>query len=160
MTGSSEPSGNAEQGWRTALAVYGRPRVIAMGFLGFSAGLPFLLVFSTLSAWLTQAGVTRTTIGFFSWVGITYSIKVFWAPVIDRLPLPVLTRLLGRRRGWMLLAQMGIAAGLVGMACCDPQAALLPMVGFAFLVAFSSATQDVSIDAWRIEAVPRSWQGS
>jgi len=85
--------------WREALLVYTRPRVVAMIWLGFSAGLPFLLVFSTLSGWLRDVGVERTVIGFFSWVGITYSIKVFWAPVVDRLGFPLLTRLLGKRRG-------------------------------------------------------------
>ncbi len=146
--------------WRSAWAVYGQPRVIGMGFLGFSAGLPFLLVFSTLSAWLAQAGVSLSTIGFFSWIGITYSIKFFWAPVIDRLPLPVLSRLLGRRRAWMLIAQVGIAAGLVGMASSDPATELQQIALFGLLVAFSSATQDVSIDAWRIEAVEESIQGA
>ena len=84
--------------WREAVIVYTQPRVVGMVFLGFSAGLPFLLVFSTLSAWLRDAGVERTTIGFLSWIGITYSIKVFWAPVIDRVPFPYLTILLGKRR--------------------------------------------------------------
>ncbi len=95
-----------------------------MVFLGFAAGLPFLLVFSTLSAWLRDVGIDLTTIGFFSWVGITYSIKVLWAPVIDRLPLPALTRLLGKRRSWMLVAQITIATGLAGMALTDPHASL------------------------------------
>src|SRR5690625_3016729 len=116
MMSSSEPAGLLAarlQRWRDAWTVYGQPRVIGMGFLGFSSGLPFLLVFSTLSAWLAQAGVSRTMIGFFSWIGITYSIKFFWAPVIDRLPLPVLTRVLGRRRAWMLLAQVGLVVGLL-----------------------------------------------
>ncbi|MES1943190.1 major facilitator superfamily permease [Salinisphaera sp. PC39] len=149
-----------EHGWREALVVYGRGRVLGMGFLGFSAGLPFLLVFSTLSAWLTEVDVSRATIGFFSWVGITYSIKFFWAPVIDRLPLPLLTRIFGRRRSWILLAQVGLAAGLTGMALTDPRTELATLAGFALLVAFSSATQDVSIDAWRIEAVPEEWQGA
>ncbi|MFT6318758.1 MAG: PAT family beta-lactamase induction signal transducer AmpG, partial [Candidatus Azotimanducaceae bacterium] len=95
--------------------IYAKPRVIAMAFLGFASGLPFLLVFSTLTAWLREAEVSRTTIGFFAWVGITYSIKVFWAPVVDRLQLPLLGRL-GRRRSWILLAQLGIALGLIGMS--------------------------------------------
>lgn len=146
--------------WRAAWAVYGQPRVIGMGFLGFSSGLPLLLVGSTLSAWLAQVGITATVIAFFSWVGITYSIKVFWAPVIDRLPLPLLTRVLGRRRGWMLLAQVGIAAGLAGMAFSDPAEGLRQLALCTLLVAFSSATQDVSIDAWRIEAVDDSYQGA
>src|SRR5690606_6001700 len=106
--------------WREAALTYTRPRVVAMIFLGFSAGLPCLLVFSTLSAWLRDVGIERTTIGFFSWIGITYSIKILWAPVVDRLPLPVLTGLMGKRRSWMLLAQIAIALGLVGMAVQDP----------------------------------------
>jgi PAT family beta-lactamase induction signal transducer AmpG len=146
--------------WHTALSVYTRPRVISMVFLGFAAGLPFLLVFTTLSAWLTEAGISRTTIGFFSWVGITYSIKVFWAPVIDRLPFPLLTRVFGKRRSWMLAAQITIATGLAGMALTDPGSNLTQLALFALLVAFGSATQDITIDAWRIEAVERDLQGA
>jgi len=146
--------------WHEALLVYREPRVLGMVFLGFSAGLPFLLVFSTLSAWLTDAGLSRTLIGYFSWVGITYSIKVFWAPVIDRLPLPFLTRLMGRRRSWMLMAQLGIALGLVGMALSDPQGEIGQIAFFSLLVAFSSATQDVTIDAYRIEVVEKELQGA
>jgi len=145
--------------WHEAFLVYTRPRVIGMLFLGFSAGLPFLLVFSTLSAWLTEAGISRSAIGFFSWIGITYSIKIFWAPVVDRLPLPLLTRLLGRRRSWMLLAQSGIALGLLGMSMTSPLNTV-PLALFALLVAFSSATQDISIDAYRIEAVVKEYQGA
>jgi PAT family beta-lactamase induction signal transducer AmpG len=147
-------------GWREAALVYTRPRVLAMVLLGFSAGLPFLLVFTTLSAWLRDVGVERSIIGFFSWVGITYSVKVLWAPVIDRLPLPLLTPLLGKRRSWMLLAQMGIAAGLIGMATTDPTDAILVMAGFAVLVAFASATQDITIDAYRIESMDPRYQGA
>lgn len=147
-------------GWREALRVYLSRPVIIMLFLGFSAGLPFLLVFSTLSAWLTEAGLSHTAIGFFSWIGITYSIKVVWAPVVDRLPLPGLTRWLGRRRGWLLPAQLGIAVGLVGMAFTDPVGELTQLVLFALCVAFSSATQDVVIDAYRIEAAEPERQGA
>ena len=156
MSLAESPTGN----WRNALSVYTRPRVVGMVFLGFAAGLPFLLVFSTLSAWLTEASVSRTTIGFFSWVGITYSIKVFWAPVIDRLPFPLLTRVFGKRRGWMLAAQITIATGLAGMALTDPGNHLTQLALFALLVAFGSATQDITIDAWRIESVERSMQGA
>jgi PAT family beta-lactamase induction signal transducer AmpG len=131
-----------------------------MVFLGFAAGLPFLLVFSTLSAWLRDVGIARTTIGFFSWVGITYSIKVFWAPVIDRLPLPGLTHQLGKRRSWMLLAQCTIALGLTGMALTDPHTDLQLIAVFALVVAFGSATQDITIDAYRIEAVDKRLQGA
>ncbi len=147
-------------GWGAAFATYRQPRILAMLCLGFSAGLPFLLVFSTLSAWLTQVDVSRTTIGMFSWVGLTYSIKVFWAPVVDRLAVPLLTRWLGRRRSWMLVAQLGIASGLLGLALSDPGAALAPVAWLALLVAFASATQDIAVDAWRIEAAPPEQQGA
>lgn len=130
-----------------------------MLFLGFSAGLPFMLVFSTLSAWLREVGIERATIGMLSWVGIIYSIKFFWAPVVDRLPLPLLGRWLGRRRSWMLLAQAGIATGLFNIAQLDPVGHLGTLAALALLVAFSSATQDIAIDAWRIEAVPPPMQG-
>jgi PAT family beta-lactamase induction signal transducer AmpG len=146
--------------WRDALTVYRHPRVIAMLFLGFSAGLPFLLVFSTLTAWLRTEEVSRTAIGFFAWVGITYSIKVLWAPVVDRVPLPFLTRLLGKRRSWMLLAQIGIATGLLGLSTTDPTADLGRVAWLALLVAFSSATQDITIDAYRIEAVSKERQAA
>ncbi len=149
-----------QNSWSAAFSIYFQPRVLGMIFLGFSAGLPFLLVFSTLSAWLRDEGTARTVIGFFSWVGLTYSIKVFWAPIIDRLPLPLLTRWLGRRRSWILTAQLGIAAGLVGMAYCDPETQLQQIALFAILVAFSSATQDIVVDAYRIEAVIPEYQGA
>jgi MFS transporter, PAT family, beta-lactamase induction signal transducer AmpG len=151
---------DATTSWKQAVSIYTRPRVVAMIFLGFSAGLPFLLVFSTLSAWLRDIGIARTTIGFFSWVGITYSIKVLWAPVIDRLPLPPLTAWLGKRRGWMLAAQCTIGLGLAGMALTDPHTQLIQLALFALLVAFGSATQDIVVDAWRIEAVNRQLQGA
>jgi PAT family beta-lactamase induction signal transducer AmpG len=153
-------SGAKRRSWAEAFQVYLHPRVIGMLFLGFSAGLPFLLLFSTLSFWLREVGVSLATIGLFSWVGITFSIKVFWAPVVDRLAVPPFTTLLGKRRGWMLLAQIGIAAGLLGIASSDPTANLEVIVYFALLVAFSSATQDIAIDAYRIEAVEKSLQGA
>ncbi|MEN8720004.1 MAG: MFS transporter [Oceanococcaceae bacterium] len=149
----------ARQGWREALASYRNPTVLAMLLLGFSAGLPFLLVFSTLSAWLAQLQISKATIGLFAWVGLTYSIKVVWAPVIDRWPLPGLGRL-GRRRGWMLLAQLGIVGGLLGIAATDPAESLTALAWWALLVAFSSATQDITVDAWRIEAAPPEQQGA
>jgi PAT family beta-lactamase induction signal transducer AmpG len=148
------------ENWRETIAVYRQPRVVGMLFLGFSAGLPFPLVFTTLSTWLRNVGVDRTTIGFFAWIGITYSIKVFWSPVVDRAPLLLLTRWLGQRRGWMLLAQVGIAAGLLGMAQTDPTRDIMAMALFALLVAFASATQDIAIDAYRIEAVSGDLQGA
>ena len=152
----SETTEVQRRSWGEALQVYLHPRVIGMLFLGFSAGLPFLLLFSTLSFWLREVGVSLSTIGLFSWVGITFSIKVFWAPVVDRLAVPPFTTLLGKRRGWMLLAQIGIAAGLLGIAFTDPSQDLETIVYFALLVAFASATQDIAIDAYRIEAVEKS----
>ncbi|WP_407944037.1 AmpG family muropeptide MFS transporter [Marinobacter mangrovi] len=141
---------------RDALYTFTRWQVLAMLLLGFSAGLPFLLVFSTLNARLADVGVDTATIGFFSWLGITYSIKVFWAPVVDRVSLPLLDRLFGKRRSWMLLAQVGIATGLFLMARVDAAASPVLMAWCGLLVAFSSATQDVSLDAYRIEiAEPR-----
>ncbi len=131
-----------------------------MLFLGFAAGLPFPLVFTTLSTWLRDVGVDRTTIGFFAWIGITYSIKVFWSPVVDRLRLPGLTRHFGQRRSWMLLAQFGIVIGIINMAVLDPNLQITAMALFGLLVAFSSATQDVAIDAYRIEAVEPELQGA
>jgi PAT family beta-lactamase induction signal transducer AmpG len=156
---AGEPRKPWWRGWLEAVAAYKHPRVLAMLFLGFSAGLPFMLVFSTLSAWLREVGVERATIGMLSWVGIIYSVKFFWAPVVDRLPLPLLHRLLGRRRSWMLLAQVGIAVGLFNMAHLNPVGHLGAMAALALLVAFSSATQDIAIDAWRIEAAPQPMQG-
>jgi PAT family beta-lactamase induction signal transducer AmpG len=148
------------QGWADGVRAYGQPRVPGMLFLGFSSGLPFMLVFSTLSAWLRESGIERATIGMLSWVGIIYSIKVFWAPVVDRLKLPLLHRLLGRRRSWMLVAQSGIVLGLLNMAHLQPEQGHLAIVaGLALLVAFSSATQDISVDAWRIESAPQPMQG-
>jgi len=147
-------------GWRRSIAVYKHPRVAAMLFLGFSAGLPFPLVFSTLSAWLRDYGVDRATIGFFAWVGLTYSIKVLWAPFVDRLRLPLLSGLVGQRRSWMLLAQAGIVGGLVALSSLDPAAEIGAVAIMALLVAFSSATQDITVDAYRIEAVEASRQGA
>ena len=141
-------------------AAYGNWRTALMLVLGFSAGLPFLLVFGTLSAWLTEAGVSRTEIGLLSYVGLAYTLKFVWAPVMDRLNLPGLTRFFGRRRAWMLIAQLGIMCGLMGIATSDPSETVLITAAFALLTAFSSATQDIAIDAWRIEAASDERQGA
>ncbi|WP_444906129.1 AmpG family muropeptide MFS transporter [Microbulbifer sp. ZKSA004] len=146
--------------WGQALAAYLKPRVLTMFFLGFSAGLPLLLVFSTLTAWLRDYGVSRTAIGFFAWVGITFSIKVLWAPIVDQLRLPFFTDKLGKRRGWMLVSQIGIAIGLIGMASVNPQLSLMHVALLALWVAFCSASQDVAIDAYRIEAMDDDYQGA
>src|SRR5690606_1478389 len=146
--------------WREALAVYCCAPVITMLFLGFSAGLPLLLVFSTLSAWLRSEGIAVATIGFFAWIGITYSIKFVWAPVVDRLPLPQLTKRFGQRRSWMLAGQLMIAGGLAGLALVDPVTQLELVVLLALTVAFGSATQDIAIDAFRIESAPEALQAA
>ncbi|MFT7244520.1 MAG: PAT family beta-lactamase induction signal transducer AmpG [Candidatus Azotimanducaceae bacterium] len=130
-----------------------------MMFLGFSGGLPFLLVFSTLTAWLSDEGVSKSAIGFFAWVGITYSIKVVWAPVVDRLAIPFLTHRLGQRRSWMLVGQIGIAVGLILMSFIGATDLYLLSMA-ALIVAFSSATQDIAIDAYRIEAQDEKYQGA
>ncbi len=144
--------------WRESFVVYLRPRVLAMLFLGFQAGLPFLLVFSTLTAWLKDEGVTKSTIGFFAWVGITYSIKVFWAPVIDHIKLPLLSNIIGHRRSWMLLAMIGVGVGLFILSSLDPSEELKTVALVALFIAFCSATQDIVIDAYRIEAVSKEYQ--
>ena len=149
-----------KRSWRDALVIYFQAPVLSMLFLGFSAGLPFLLVFSTLSAWLRSDGIEVAAIGFFAWIGILYSIKFIWAPVVDRLALPLLTRTFGQRRGWMLLAQAMIAAGLVGLASVEPQQNLVLVAILALLVAFGSATQDIAIDAFRIESAPDDFQAA
>lgn len=148
------------RGWVSSFAVYTEYRTIIMLLLGFASGLPFLLVFSTLSAWLREAGISRTDIGLMSYVGLAYTIKFLWAPVLDHLRLPLLDRLLGRRRAWMVLAQLVAAAALTGLALSDPGTALMPVVIFALILAFASATQDIAIDAWRIEAAPDEKQGA
>jgi len=145
--------------WVQSLDVYANPRVRAMLFLGFSSGLPFALVLTTLSARLRQAGIDRTTIGYFSLVGLAYSLKYFWSPVVDRLPLPLLQRL-GRRRSWMLLAQCGIVAGLVLLAMADPAVDAEKVAWLAVFTAFCSATQDIAVDAYRIEAAETDAQGA
>jgi PAT family beta-lactamase induction signal transducer AmpG len=146
--------------WWQALAVYGSPRVLSMLFLGFSAGLPFYLIYQTLSAWLRQAGIARATIAMLAWVGLISSLKFLWAPVVDRSRLPLLHRLLGRRRSWMLLAQGGLALGLVNLSAADPRLGVQTLALWTLFVAFCAATQDIAIDAWRIESAAVEMQGA
>src|SRR5688572_560919 len=146
--------------WGETLRVYLEAPTLRMLFLGFSAGLPLLLVLGTLSFRLREAGIDRTTIGYLSWVGLAYGIKWTWAPLVDRLPIPLLTRWLGSRRSWLLLAQGVIVLGLIGMALTDPMNALDAVVWFAVLVAFGSATQDIALDAFRIESANMERQGA
>ena len=152
MTPSASESSQIKPSWGATLKVYLEPPTLRMLALGFSAGLPLLLVLGTLSFRLREAGIDRATIGFLSWVGLAYAFKWAWAPLVDRLPLPGLTRWMGIRRSWLLLAQIAIMAGLVGMAFTDPQLSLRPVVWCALAVAFGSATQDIALDAFRIES--------
>jgi PAT family beta-lactamase induction signal transducer AmpG len=131
-----------------------------MLFLGFSAGLPLLLILGTLSFWLREAGIDRSTIGYLTWVGLIYAFKWAWAPLVDRLQIPLLTKLFGRRRSWLLLAQGLIILGLVGMSTLDPKLALNSVVWCALLVAFGSATQDIALDAFRIESANSDHQAA
>jgi PAT family beta-lactamase induction signal transducer AmpG len=144
-------SGTARS-WADTLKVYLETATLRMLLLGFSAGLPLMLVLGTLSFWLREAGIDRSTIGYLSWVGLAYAFKWAWAPLVDRVPIPFLTTWLGRRRSWLLLAQAMIIGGLCGMAYHDPHISLEPLVWCALLTAFGSATQDISLDAFRIES--------
>lgn len=134
-------------GWR----YYLQEKVLVLFFLGFSAGLPFPLVYATLTAWLEEAGLERSTISTFAWLGFAYSFKFVWSPLVDALRLPLLTRWLGQRRSWLLTAQLSVGVGLLAMSNTDPALATPLFVVFSILVAFSSATQDIALDAYRIE---------
>ena len=147
-------------GWLQALSVYREPRMLAMLFLGFSSGLPFYPVFQTLTAWLRQAHISLPVIGMLAWATIPYSLKFLWAPVVDRARLPLLHRLFGRRRSWMLLAQAGIAFGLVQLAASDPAEGMRRIVIWDVFITFFAATQDTAMDAWRIESAPVEMQGA
>ncbi len=148
------------QSWLASIAAYKNPRVLAMLFLGFSAGLPLLLIFSTLSIWLREAGVDRSAVTYFSWAALGYSFKFVWAPLVDKLPLPFLQGWLGKRRSWLLLSQAMVIAAMLWMAMSDPASVegLQVMAFAAVLLGFSAATQDIVIDAYRIEAVNEKLQ--
>jgi len=137
------------------LKLFIHPKVVTMLFLGFSAGIPILLIFSTLGLWLNEAGIAKSAITYFSWAALGYSFKFVWAPLVDRLPIPALTHMLGRRRAWMLLSQVSIMGAIVLMSSVDPQdgiASLEVLAYGAVLLGFASATQDIVIDAFRIES--------
>ncbi len=145
--------------WVDAWRIYTRPTVLGMVFFGFSAGLPYLLVFSTLTAWLTEEGVSRSAIGLFAWVGMTYSVKVIWAPIVDRAAIPFFGRVLGQRRSWILFGQMLVVFGLIAISIFG--VSNLPLLAlFSVIVAFGSSTQDIAIDAYRIEAIEEEYQGA
>jgi PAT family beta-lactamase induction signal transducer AmpG len=142
--------GHARTNWRQVVAAYTHPRVLQVLALGFSSGLPLLLTYSTLSAWLAKDGVQRATIGAFALVGTPYAFKFLWAPLVDRVPPPVP---LGRRRGWGITIQILLIGAILELGRCDPKRNLPLMAALALLVAFLSASQDIVIDAWRVESM-------
>jgi PAT family beta-lactamase induction signal transducer AmpG len=156
----SAQSSPALKKWLAAVAVYTRPRVLIVLLLGFSAGLPLALVTSTLQAWLTQSGVDLKTIGLFSLVGLPYTFKFFWAPLVDALNIPLLTPLLGRRRSWLVFSQFLLTAAIVALAFSDPKISVFYVTVAALLVAAASATQDIVIDAFRVESLPQEEQAA
>jgi PAT family beta-lactamase induction signal transducer AmpG len=143
-------------GWRRSLAEYTDRRVMLILPLGFASGLPLLLTFSTLSAWFASVGVSRATIGAFALVGTPYAFKFLWSPLIDRLPPPIP---IGRRRGWGLAIQLALIAATLALGACDPKLHVARMAALAILVAFLSASQDVVIDAYRVEILTADQQG-
>ena len=149
-----------KKSWSDAAKAYLDSRVIIMLFLGFSAGIPILLIFSSLSLWLREAGIDRSVVTMFSWAALGYSFKFIWAPLIDALPVPFLTKWLGRRRGWMVVSQLLVILAIILMARVNPidEHVLVYMAAAAVLLGFSSATQDIVIDAYRIELAPPSMQ--
>lgn len=148
------------RGWRASLSVYKEPAALRMFFFGFSSGLPLLLVLGTLSFWLRESGVDLKTIGFLSWVGLVYGFKWVWAPLVDRWSIPILTRMLGRRRSWLAFAQLGVMAGLTVMALTDPSEDLVRTSAAALCTAWLSATQDIALDAYRIESASEDRQAA
>src|SRR4030088_339190 len=154
------PARRSIRGWLDALAVYRQPRLIAILLMGFSSGLPLALTASTLSFWLAEIGVSLTTIGFFALVGISYNLKFLWSPLIDRLPIPFLTARLGRRRSWALAIQILLAFAILAMGMTDPRSDPAATAIAAVIVAFLSASQDIVIDAYRIELLLPEKQGA
>ena len=145
--------------WLDSISVYLERRVLSLLFFGFSSGLPLLLVYSTLSAWLTEVGVSKTAIGFVSLVGTAYALKFLWSPLVDAVRLPVLAGLLGHRRSWLLLSQLALVGSLLSLSVMDPALEMTAFALVAVVVAFSSATQDIVIDAYRIESADQKLQG-
>jgi PAT family beta-lactamase induction signal transducer AmpG len=161
MTATPDVRPAENTGWRDAWAVYLQRRVLIVLFLGFSAGLPLALSGSTLAVWMREAGVDLGMIGLFTLVGTPYTIKFLWAPVVDALDVPILSRMLGRRRGWLVLSQLMLMAAIIVLALCNPKISHWFMVfGAALLVATASATQDIVIDAFRVESLDEREQAA
>jgi PAT family beta-lactamase induction signal transducer AmpG len=160
-TSETSPSATAPKAsWREVLMVYLQRRVLVVLMLGFSAGLPFSLAGQTLQAWMTESGVDIKTIGLFAFVGTPYWTKVFWSPAVDALDIPVLTRWLGRRRAWLVLTQLMLVVAIVLLASCNPRTAPFTVAIAALLVTTASATQDIVIDAFRVESLAESEQAA
>jgi MFS transporter, PAT family, beta-lactamase induction signal transducer AmpG len=157
---SSEDPAAPRPSWRDGLMVYLQPRVLIVMLLGFSAGLPFSLAGQTLQAWMTESGVNIKTIGLFAAIGVPYLAKFAWSPIVDALDVPVLSRLLGRRRGWLLLTQLMLIAAIILLALCDPSRSPALVAIAALLVTTASATQDIVIDAFRVESLPEKEQAA
>ena len=153
------PASERPPSWLDAIRIYGRPRMLSMLALGFSSGLPFMLIYSTMSAWLRQEGIERKTISALSLVGLAYSFKYLWSPIVDRFRLPLIGRLLGQRRSWMLLTQVCIGLTLLTIAAGDPAADVRRLAFVTLLLAIAAATQDIAVDAWRIESATLDEQG-
>ena len=151
---------DSQHSWKESLEALLQKDVLYMLLLGFSAALPLLLIFSSLSLWLGEAGIEKSAVTYFSWAALGYSFKFVWAPLVDCLPIPVLTRMLGLRRSWLLVSQLSIVLAISIMAVTDPaiESQLVYMALGAVLLGFSSATQDISIDAYRIESVTADMQ--
>lgn len=160
QTTQSTQQNKPRKSWKDAFLAFFDKRVLIMLFLGFSAGIPILLIFSSLGLWLDEAGIKKSTVTMFSWAALGYSFKFIWAPLIDALPVPFLQNWLGRRRSWLLVAQCLIIAAITWMAMVDPsdKSVLYYMAAAAVLLGFSSATQDIVIDAYRIEMAPADMQ--
>src|SRR6478672_3487367 len=157
---TASPDARSQPSWLEAIAVYLKPRVLIVMFLGFSSGLPLALSGATLLVWMREAGVDLGTIGLFALVGTPYTVKFLWAPLADALDVPVLSRWLGRRRGWLIFSQVLLMAAIVFLGLCDPAAAPWLVAVGALLVATASATQDIVIDAFRVESLDESEQAA
>ena len=151
---------SALNNWKVSLLIYKDIRVVRLLFFGFSSGLPILLIFSTLSLWLKSAGIDRSTITLFSWAGLAYSFKFLWAPVIDKIPLPIFTKKLGHRKSWLILSQLLLITLLITLGFIDPKYNLLLMAIIIVCIGFSSATQDAMVDTYRIESAPQELQSA
>jgi PAT family beta-lactamase induction signal transducer AmpG len=159
MTDASLP-GDETRSWQRTVLVYFTPVMLSMLILGFASGLPLYMVFQKLSFWLRDAGIERSTIGFFYWVTLSYTFKFLWAPIVDRVQIPFLHRVLGARRSWIVTAISGTVIGLAIISQTDPTQGLLPVAIGAILLSYSGATLDVAIDAWRIESAPNRMQAN